>query len=93
MTRGRSTSGVWGSLARSLNRHLENRDNSGAFGTFILSNPGKKVSRHLDDQILISRCHKIIFERYSSSDGHLGHFRAHADRPTILSTMHHGNSD
>ena len=31
----------WGSPARSLNRNLEIRDNSGAFGRIILSNPGK----------------------------------------------------
>ena len=43
MTRGHSTFGVWGSPARFLNRNLENRDNSGAFGTIDLSNPGGNV--------------------------------------------------
>ena len=38
--------GVWGSPARFLNRHLEIRDNSGAFGIRSLFNPLKNTKLH-----------------------------------------------
>ena len=46
MTRGHSTFGVWGSPARFLNRYLENRDKSGAFGIRSLFNPLKNTANN-----------------------------------------------
>ena len=43
VTRGHSMFGVWGSPGRFLNRHLQIRDNSGAFGIRSLFNPLKNV--------------------------------------------------
>ena len=72
----------WLSIAKFCGNEMSTSRKYKSLKPFLCVTHIKKVSRHLDNQILISRWHKIIFERYSSSEGYHSHSRVHADRPT-----------